>query len=86
MLGNQSRAIGSHFVDDATIGEDSLAAHEDAVNVRHRNSDSCVKDFLALDTELGALRANYLTSSARHAFCSDHFNAETPLADTLNHV
>ena len=86
MLGYQGDAIGSHFVDDASVGEDCLAPYQDAIDHRHRDGNCCVIDHLTLDSQLIAPGLYDIASLARHPFRSDHFNAKSTFAYTLDYV
>ena len=86
VLCDERRPIRAHLVDNAAIGQDSLATHKDTVNVGHCNGHTCVIYLLAFNTEGGAFLTDDLTCATWHPFCCDHFDAEAALAHSLDHV
>ena len=86
VLGDQSDAVGAHFINDTAICQYSLATYENTIDHGHRDGDGCVVDLSALDAEPVALFLHNCACTARHALCCDDFDAETALTNALNHI
>ena len=85
-MGDKTDAIGAHLIDNASIGENGLAANHDTVDHRHTDSHSRIVDHLALNAQRLTFLLHNFWSARWHTLSRDHFNAKASFAHALYHV